>query len=152
MPARRDPENVSALSKQVRGPTGDLALALDALVESVVCKGPPMTASSYLWAYRERKWLTSNGTRCLPLWPEPAVRTDVGELMSLCSRRTVCQQRRSAVGLKRVTVARSDRQRHCRHIRGGKASRTLQSKGAVLNMRCTVMRWGSAGRPSKEAD
>jgi hypothetical protein len=32
--ARRDPENDSAPSKQVRGPTGDLAL--DALVESVV--------------------------------------------------------------------------------------------------------------------
>jgi len=32
--ALRDPENDSAPSKQVRGPTGDLAL--DALVESVV--------------------------------------------------------------------------------------------------------------------
>jgi hypothetical protein len=32
--ARRDPENDSAPSEQVRGPTGDLAL--DALVESVV--------------------------------------------------------------------------------------------------------------------
>jgi hypothetical protein len=38
--ARRDPENDSAPSKRVRGPTGDLAL--DALVESVVCKGPPI--------------------------------------------------------------------------------------------------------------
>jgi len=46
MLARRDPENVSAPSKQVRGPTG--GLALDAPVESVVCKGPPMIASSYL--------------------------------------------------------------------------------------------------------
>src|SRR5215472_1675182 len=55
------------------------------------------------------------------------------------SRRTVCQQRRSAVGLERVTVARCDRQRPCRHIRDGKGSRTLQSKSAVLRMRCTVI-------------
>jgi hypothetical protein len=44
--ARRDPENDSVPSKQVGGPTGDLAL--DALVESVVCKGPSTIASSYL--------------------------------------------------------------------------------------------------------
>jgi len=44
--ARRDPENDSAPSKQVRSPTGDLALG--ALVESVVSKGLRMIASGYL--------------------------------------------------------------------------------------------------------
>jgi hypothetical protein len=41
-----DPENDSAPSKQVRGPTGDLAL--DALVESACEKRPLMIPSSYL--------------------------------------------------------------------------------------------------------
>jgi len=75
-----------------------------------------------------------------PLWPEPAVWTDFGELMLLVFTQegvpTWEVSRRAKAGSGRP---RSDCQRHSRHVRGGKGSRTLRSNGAVLRVKCTVV-------------
>ena len=75
-----------------------------------------------------------------PLRPEPAVWTDVGEFMSLVFTRD------GAPTTEISGRAKAGRQSHdliangtAGTFRGGKGSRTLQSKGAVLRVRCTVI-------------